>query len=282
MSLAPINPSDLIPITGAYQHRIVLPAIAGYEGVGRVIAAPKHHSHLIGKRVLPLRGQGTWQTVVDCDPMLAVLVPEAVADDVAARAYINPLAALLMLERWPVRGKRVLLSGVGSSCADYLGHWARSGGAKEVIGLYRSESRVARLRSLGIDPVSINDKTRVSSVAAEADLVFDALGGPVASDILQRMPAGSTFVGYGLLTGEAIRLTHQPGVEYRRFHLRDSLADMPAGVWQERFSALWPLLNLFELSEFQIFELESWKTAIIEAGRPGGKKPLLRFSHHPP
>ena len=39
MSLAPVNPSDLIPITGAYAHRIPLPSIAGYEGVGRVVGA---------------------------------------------------------------------------------------------------------------------------------------------------------------------------------------------------------------------------------------------------
>lgn len=31
MLYAPINASDLIPITGAYQHRIILPQIAGYE-----------------------------------------------------------------------------------------------------------------------------------------------------------------------------------------------------------------------------------------------------------
>lgn len=29
-----VNPSDLIPITGAYAHRTPLPAVVGYEGVG--------------------------------------------------------------------------------------------------------------------------------------------------------------------------------------------------------------------------------------------------------
>ena len=97
MLCAPVNPSDLIPITGAYSHRIKLPAVAGYEGVGRVIDAPRKYAYLIGKRVLPLRGDGTWQTILDCDPALAVPVPDAIPDVVAARAYINPLAALTML-----------------------------------------------------------------------------------------------------------------------------------------------------------------------------------------
>jgi NADPH:quinone reductase-like Zn-dependent oxidoreductase len=60
---SPVNASDLIPITGAYRHRITLPAIAGYEGVGTVIQAPPQAAHLLGKRVLPLRGQGTGSNV---------------------------------------------------------------------------------------------------------------------------------------------------------------------------------------------------------------------------
>ena len=61
MLARPINPSDLIPIRGSYSHRISLPTIPGYEGVGIVedvgaSVSPK----LIGKRVLPLRGEGTY------------------------------------------------------------------------------------------------------------------------------------------------------------------------------------------------------------------------------
>ena len=37
MSLSPINPSDLIAVSGACSHRTHLPLIAGYEGVGRVV-----------------------------------------------------------------------------------------------------------------------------------------------------------------------------------------------------------------------------------------------------
>ena len=33
MSYSPINPSDLIPVSGAYRHRISLPSLLGYEGL---------------------------------------------------------------------------------------------------------------------------------------------------------------------------------------------------------------------------------------------------------
>ncbi|VDZ88844.1 alcohol dehydrogenase [Lelliottia amnigena] len=71
MLFSPVNASDLIPMTGAYRHRTPLPAVAGYEGVGVVTEGPPHW---LGKRVLPLRGQGTWQNSVDCPMALAVPV----------------------------------------------------------------------------------------------------------------------------------------------------------------------------------------------------------------
>lgn len=55
MRFAPVNPSDLIPVTGAYRHRTRLPAVAGYEGLGEVVAAPYGSRLAAGQRVLPLR-----------------------------------------------------------------------------------------------------------------------------------------------------------------------------------------------------------------------------------
>ncbi|MCW2308264.1 zinc-dependent alcohol dehydrogenase family protein [Rhodobium gokarnense] len=275
MTYAPVNPSDLIPITGAYSHRIALPAVAGYEGVGRVVEASPELSHRVGQRVLPLRGEGTWQTLVDCAGSDAVEVPGAVPDAVAARAYINPLAAFTMLRLWPVRGRSVLLSGAGSSCADYLGHWALRQGAKSAIGIYRSKSRVPRMRALGIEPVSMKDATRIAEAAGPADVTFDALGGPVASRILGLMPEGSSFVGYGLLTGEPVSPPDVPRASFCRFHMRDHLA--PGGM-ANAFAGIWPLLAGMELPPARIFPARQWREAIAEAARPGAPKPILDFS----
>ena len=104
MRYAPINPSDLIPVTGAYRHRTRLPATAGYEGVGVVVDAPSGACVVPGQRVLPLRGEGTWQSHLDIAERWLVPVPDEIDDRLAARAYINPLTALLMLRRWPVAG----------------------------------------------------------------------------------------------------------------------------------------------------------------------------------
>jgi NADPH:quinone reductase-like Zn-dependent oxidoreductase len=138
MLMAPVNASDLIPITGAYRHRITLPAIAGYEGVGRVIAAPDSAASLLGQRVLPLRGEGTWQQYVDCPASMAIPVPDTIATPLAARAFINPMAAWLMLNLYPVQGKQILLTAAGSDCGILLGQWALRQGATAVYGIHRS------------------------------------------------------------------------------------------------------------------------------------------------
>ncbi len=278
MSLVPVNPSDLIPVTGAYAHRMQLPLVAGYEGVGRVVAAGPDHSALVGKRVLPLRAEGTWQTLVDCDAARAVPVPDDIPDLAAARGYINPLTALTMLRLWPVSGKTVLLSGAGSSCADYLGHWAFKQGAKRVIGIHRSDIHIARLKTLGIEPVSLGGQARIDAVARDTDVTFDALGGPVASRVLGLMGEGTRFIGYGLLSGKPVIAPAGYKAAFRRFHLRDHLAILSDRDWVASFDDLWPLVRSMTLPEVSIYPFVQWRRALAEAGRPGARKAILDFS----
>lgn len=196
MLYSPVNPSDLIPITGAYRHRVVPPRIAGYEGVGIVTAAD--NAAFIGKRVLPLRGEGTWQRLLDCSPQWAVPVPDAIPDLLAARGYINPLAAFVMLRKWPVRGKTVLLTAANSSCAGLLAQWAHCDGAKEVLGVYRSENALNMLQHSAITPVASDDVQALRNAARQSDVVFDAVGGKLATYLLQNLKPGADFISYGL------------------------------------------------------------------------------------
>ncbi len=202
MLAAPVNPSDLIPITGAYRHRVVPPLVAGYEGVGRVIDAPENPDW-VGRRVLPLRAGGTWQTVVDCTPDWLVPVPDAVDDMTAARAYINPLAALLMLKRFPVRGRRVVLTAARSGCARLLAAWARDDGALAVTGSFamrrgRARRPVLRLSIARIWTASTGWRPRrISSSMLWA--------GRLAAGCWRGFTPAATFVTYGLLSGGPCR-----------------------------------------------------------------------------
>lgn len=275
MLYSPVNASDLIPVTGAYRHRTPLPAVAGYEGVGVVTQAPDSFSQMLGTRVLPLRGQGTWQQVVDCPAEYAIPVPEDIDSLLAARAYINPLAAQMMLDHAPPNGKTVLLTAAGSDCAILLGQWALQAGAKAVYGIHRSPVHAERLAARGIIPVAQQDTAAVNAAAARADIVFDATGGALAETILRVMPEQGEFVCYGLLSGQTFRQQRAlPRVRW--FHIRNYLDALSAEAWQAEFQQLWPRLRASRYSDVTLYPLTEWQRALSayrEAGRTG--KPVL-------
>lgn len=278
MLFSPVNASDLIPITGAYRHRTPLPAVAGYEGVGIVTDAPASFAHLLGKRVLPLRGQGTWQRYVDCPAEYAISVPGAVDARLAARAYINPLAAQMMLTRYPPDGKRVLLTAAGSDCAILLGQWARKAGAEAVYGIHRSAVHAERLEAMGIIPVAQHDAQRIGTVAARTDVVYDATGGPLAEAILSAMPEQGMFVCYGLLSGQTFR-QQRPAPRVAWFHIRNGLDALSAEAWRAEFDRIWLNLPASGYSDVTVYPLAEWRRA-IGTYREGGRtrKPLLSMA----
>ena len=243
-----------------------------------MVEAPDGFHHLLGRRVLPLQGEGTWQTEVDCPVSSAIEVPDEIPDLIAARAYINPLAAFVMLRLWPVRDKTVLLSAAGSSCAEYLGRWAIRQGARRVIGIYRSETRVDRLRRIGIEPISISDNDAISAAAKGAHIAFDALGGDIARHMLASMPKGACFVAYGLLTGQPVFVQAGTRATYHRFHLRDHLASLGPKGMRKAFAEIWPRLVAEPPEGAEILSARDWREALTAFEKPGGQKPVLEMT----
>jgi NADPH:quinone reductase-like Zn-dependent oxidoreductase len=275
MIAAPINPSDLIPVSGAYAHRVRPPLVCGYEGVGVVIEGRGRGQSLVGQRVLPLRGAGTWQSHVDCDPAWAVVVPDDIEDHLAARAYINPLAAFLMLKTNDLRGKHILLNAAGSTCAGLLAQWALAEGAAGVTGIYRSASHLPALEIQGIVPVACDDLAHIAAAARRADMVFDAVGGGLAALILQNLQPHARFLSYGLLSGAMIEIP-QGGPYPQRFHIRDHFDGLTPAIWQDWFATLWPRLRQSHMPEATFFPLANWRKALTDFETAGRlSKPLL-------
>lgn len=270
MHMAPINPSDLLPIEGAYANRVRPPAVAGYEGVGEIVGT--HPDFPAGGLVLPLRGPGTWQRFVDCDPDWMVRVPDDIPASTAARAYINPLAAAFMLRRWPVQGCSVLLTAATSSCAAILAQWARSEGAAEILGVARHQLNPGQAACML--PILADSTQDVRTAAARTDIVFDAVGGLLAECILEVLRPGSVFVSYGLLSGQPIRRRWK--VPVTRFHLRDEPGNLSPGDWHRSFDDLWIRLRQAILPPVEIFPIREWRRALTLFGMAGrAAKPVL-------
>lgn len=278
MLIAPVNPSDLIPVRGAYAHRVRPPKVAGYEGVGRIVQVRSNSdSHLVGQRVLPLRSSGTWQRYVDCGREWTIQVPDLIPDHLAARAYINPLTALLMAKRWHSRGKTVVLTAASSTCGALLGRLCLDQGAAEVVGIYRTASHEKRLRAIGMVPVLESRLGEVLAKMVDAGLIFDAVGGAQAG-LLAAMAPEATFVSYGNLSGSAgTGLGQFP--DFHQFRLLDAIAAVTPDIWQRWFTEVWTVLQSSALPPLEVFALASWLASIEtfeQAGRTS--KPAIAFS----
>jgi NADPH:quinone reductase-like Zn-dependent oxidoreductase len=174
MISSPINPSDLIPIRGSYKHRTALPNIPGYEGVGIVEdIGPGGSSDLIGKRVLPLRGEGTWQEYVKIPADFLVELPAEIDDDTASQLYINPITAWVMLtEMLRIQPDSVLVvNACGSALGRIITQLSKTFGAR-VIAAAQNDNHTADLMNYGACQVVNTSKSVKGSCEA---LLFKTL-----------------------------------------------------------------------------------------------------------
>ncbi|MFI1292737.1 alcohol dehydrogenase catalytic domain-containing protein [Streptomyces sp. NPDC020792] len=120
MVASTVNPSDEITVSGAYGSRTSFPMVPGFEGVGVIDAAgPGVPAAAVGRRVLPLGSAGAWQQYKRLDYSWCVPVPDDLPDEVACFAYINPLTAVMTVERFCRPGMRnVVVTAATSPAGD--------------------------------------------------------------------------------------------------------------------------------------------------------------------
>lgn len=286
MKARPINPSDLIPIRGSYAHRIGLPCIPGYEGVGIVEDVGAHVSpSLLGQRVLPLRGEGTWQQQCITPADWAVPVPDWLDDETASQLFINPVTALLLctdiLHLQP--GDWVIVNAGGSAIGRILAQLSIVFGFR-LISVTRDDSHTAELLELGsqhvINSSDASVRERVMDVTAGrgAAAAIDSVGGASSLELLGCTRSGGTVLSIGLLSGEPVNLSEHvrdTGVIIRLFHLRHWMQGVTVARWQETFQTLFRLIRGNQLrlpAVRERFELHHFRQAIVAAeqkGRPG-------------
>ena len=166
----------------------------------------------------------------------------------------------------------------GSSCASLLGQWALAMGARSVSGIIRSPQHRARLEQAGIYPILDTDRALMEKVSQHSDLVFDAVGGELANTLLSVLPASSTLISYGLLSGRPLTQT-RGSATVRKFHLREALPTLSVAAWRAAFDEIWQRLPTTSQPPAQRIALNDWREAIAAAGQPGrGGKILLDFT----
>ena len=230
MIASPINPSDLIPVTGAYRSRTSLPFIPGYEGVGVIEAAhPDVSQEIVGKRVIPIGSAGAWQRVKTTELKWCIFVPDDITDLQAATAYINPLTALRMVEKHADEPgmKTAVVNAAGSAIARTLAYLLRDRGIR-TIGVRRHPGGEEDMH-LWDEVVCTSDSSWTAQVKG-ADLAFDCVGGEETTQLAQSLSRSGRLVHYGLLSGQPLSLQiykDRPELMVDLFRLRDWVHSAP-------------------------------------------------------
>lgn len=293
----PINPSDLLPIRGAYSHRISLPTIPGYEGVGIVEEVGSSVSHeLLGKRVLPLRGEGTWQDYVTAPADLAITIPPSMEDYIAAQLYINPITAwitcteVLQLKE----GDILLVNACGSSIGRILCQLSAILGFR-LIAVTRNHFYTEELLQLGAFAVINTSDTALHQTVMEltngrgATAAIDSVGGTAGSDLAFCVRPNGTLVTIGLLSGTPVHwgeISSRTQVNIRLFHLRHWNQQVSVQTWQDTFSHVIALIMKQKLglmmpyAHYDLLEVQK-AVQMAESSRNRGKIFLRnKVNHH--
>jgi trans-2-enoyl-CoA reductase len=206
---APINPSDLLTLSGEYGQLPPLPAIGGREGVGRVAElGPDAGELAVGQLVLLPRGSGTWSThVVGVAAQLQPLPNEADPLQLSMMTINPPTAALLLSEFVSLEpGGWVIQNAANSAVGLYLVQLARYRGHR-TVNVVRREDAAEVVRETGGDVVLLDGEDLAHRVSAATDgaqirLGIDAVGGGATGHLADCLCESATLVNYGRMSGE--------------------------------------------------------------------------------
>lgn len=205
MLFSTFNPSDQVTLAGSYASRTVFPFVPGFEGVGvieRVGAGVPQSA--IGQRVLPIGSPGAWQELKRTDYSWCIPVPDDISTTVACFAYINPLTALLMVQRF---GKTA-----GTALVD-----------AETTTISRQLCEL--LTREGVETTLVGrDYDRVADAASDFDVLFDCVGGETGRYLAAKLKPEGVVVHFGLLSGQPLG---QVDRKVEMFRLRDVIHATP-------------------------------------------------------
>ena len=206
---APINPSDVLTLTGEYGILPPLPAIGGNEGVGRVVEVANDVNALpVGTVVLLPVGCGSWSTHLQLPAKALVPLPAGVDPVQLSMLTVNPPTALLMLREFVdlKEGDWVIQNAANSAVGGYLVQIAKLRGIN-TLNVVRRESAIAAVREAGAEHVLVDGEdlpkqARMITGDAAVKLGIDCVGGVSTENIARCLSEGGTLVNYGAMSGE--------------------------------------------------------------------------------
>ncbi|MFI2810128.1 zinc-dependent alcohol dehydrogenase family protein [Microbulbifer zhoushanensis] len=282
---SPINPSDVLTLTGDYGMLPPLPAVGGNEGVARVVEhGPGVSAPEIGQTVLLPVGIGTWRThfTVPADKLLPL--PNEADPLQLSMISINPPTASLMLSEFVdlQPGDWVIQNAANSGVGNYLIQLAHIRGFK-TVNIVRRESLVEPLKAQGADVVLVDGDdlpARVKEATGGADikLGIDAVGDTATGRIADCLAEGGTLVNYGMMSGKPCKISPTAlifkGVSMRGFWLARWFEEASTQDQQRVYGELTKLIIGGKLkapidSTFSVKDIKDAVAMAAQGGREG-------------
>lgn len=202
-----LNFADLLMMTGKYQERAPLPMTMGMEFAGVVAALGDGvHDFVIGQRVAAFGGQGGLADCAVCDADRCVPVPDSMSMEQAAaflvaygtshlaldhRAHLQPGETLVVLGA---------AGGVGLTAVE-IGALM---GAR-VVAVARGAEKLRAAAAAGAQICLDSDTTDLRQVLRDlggADVIYDAIGEPLATPALRALRPEGRFLAIGFAGGQ--------------------------------------------------------------------------------
>jgi NADPH:quinone reductase-like Zn-dependent oxidoreductase len=283
LEASPINPSDLLMISGDYGYRPRLPAIMGTEGVGRVVAVGAGVKHLKeGDRALVPFMHPAWAERIKTDvPWLRPLPPGDINQ--FAMMGVNPPTAYVLLTdivKLP-RGSWVIQNGANSGVGRAIVAIAKSL-ALRTVNVVRRHEVVAEMKALGGDVVLVDGPDLAKRVAAETanapiPLALDQVSDSSPLNLMNCLSESGVLVSYAA-TSRKPMVVNPGSVIFKKLSIR--------GFWVHywyqsarpdeitaMFDQLAPLIAAGSISAPVVatYGFDQVKAAITKATQSGGK-----------
>ncbi len=295
MLAAPINPSDVLTLTGQYGILPPLPAIGGNEGVAKVVEHGLNVSSPdIGQTVLIPISLGSWSSHIVADAKALISLPNGVDPIQMSMITINPPTASLMLSEFVdlQKGDWVIQNAANSGVGSYLIKLAKLRGFR-TVNVVRRESLIEPLLTAGadvvlvdgiIDGLNLAKRVKAATNSADIKLGIDAVGGNATDRLGETLCDGATLVNYGAMSGEpcsiAPTLIIFKDITVRGFWLAKWFKTSTPEQQKEVFGTIIGLIVTGKLSApiHATYPIKDIKQAVAEAasGKRNGKVVMVK------